>query len=61
MEEPLSSPDLNPIKNQWSVGKIKLYEGSKQYNSKVDPWEAIKITRSEIEPAEVKIIKKING
>ena len=29
-----SSPDLNPIKNLWSIVKIKLYEASKQYNSK---------------------------
>ena len=31
--------DLNSIKSLWW-----LYEGAKQYNSKVDLWEAIKIT-----------------
>ena len=40
---------------------MKLYEGGKQYNSKADLWEAIKTTLSEIEPAEVKKINKING
>ena len=31
-----------------------LYESGKQYNSKADLWEAIKITTSETESAEVK-------
>ena len=34
--------------------KIKLYEGIKQYDSEADLWEAIKITLSETELAEVK-------
>ena len=33
---------------------MKLPEGSKQYNRKVDPWEAIKIAMSDTELAEVK-------
>ena len=37
--------------------KIKIYEGGKQYNTKVNLWEAIKTTMLETEPAEVK--KKI--
>ena len=48
------SPDLNLIKNLWSIVKMKLYEGSKQYSSKADLWEAIKTTVSEIELVEVK-------
>ena len=32
-----------------------------QYNSKADPWEAIKTTKLEFEPVEVKKIKKIKG
>ena len=40
---------------------MKLYEGGKQYDSKVEVWEAIKTTVSEIEPAEVKNNNKING
>ena len=51
MEWPPSRTDLNPIENQWSIVKMKLYEGSKQYNSKADLWE---VTMSETEPAEVK-------
>ena len=48
MEWPPSSPDLNPIENLWSVMKMKLYESSKLYNSKVDQWKAIKSTMTEI-------------
>ena len=33
---PPSSPDQNLIKNLWSVVKMELYEGGKQYNSKAD-------------------------
>ena len=53
-----SSPDLNPIKNLWSVVKMKFYDGSKQYNSKVDLWGVIETIMLEIEFTEV---KKING
>ena len=54
------SPDLNLIKNLWSIVKMKLYEGSKQYNSTADLLEAIEITMSETEPAKVKN-NKINA
>ena len=36
------SPDLNLIKNLWSLVKMTLYEGSKQYNSKADLSEVIR-------------------
>ena len=36
MEWPPSSPDVNPIKNLWSIVKMKLYEGCQHYNSKTD-------------------------
>ena len=55
-----SNPDLNSTENLFSVVKIKLYEGGKQYNSKADLGEAIKTTMSEIKPAEVKKKKKKN-
>ena len=55
-----SSPYLNLIKNLWSIMKVKLSQGYKQYNSKINLWEAIKTTMSEIDPAEVKNIYKIN-
>ena len=31
-----SNPDVNSIKNLWSIVNIKLYERSKQYNREVD-------------------------
>ena len=52
------SPDLNLIENLQSIVKVKLYEGGKQYNSKADLWKAIKTTKLEIEPAEVKTLSK---
>ena len=33
MELQLSSPDLNLIRNLWTVVKIKLYKCGKQYDS----------------------------
>ena len=61
MEWVPSSSDLNPIKNISSIGKMKLYEGGKQSNSKADQWEAIKTIMTGVEPAEVKKINKVNG
>ena len=58
IEWPPSNPDLNLIKNLWVIVRRKLYEGCKQYNSKADLWETIKITLLE---TEVKKINKING
>ena len=49
---PPSSPDLNPTENLWSIVNMKLYEGGKQYDSKVDLWKAIMKTMSEIESSE---------
>ena len=33
MKLPPSSPDLNHIENVCSIGKMKLYEGRKQYSN----------------------------
>ena len=38
---------------------MEIYEGGKQYNSKVDRWEAIKTSMLETEPAKKKKKKKL--
>ena len=53
MEWPPQSPDLNPIENLWSMVKMKLYEGGKQYTSKSELWEAIESTCAEVSPEEI--------
>ncbi|CAI9725045.1 Hypothetical predicted protein [Octopus vulgaris] len=45
MEWPPSSPDLNPIEN--------LYEGGKQYNSKVELWDAIQSITAAVSPDQI--------
>ena len=44
-----SNPVQNPIESLWSIVKMKLYVGGKQYNSKANLWEAIETTMSDIE------------
>ena len=52
MEWPPWSPDLNSIENLWSIVKMKLYVGGKQYNSQADLGEAIKTNMTETDPVE---------
>ena len=54
MEWPPPSPDLNSIKNLWSILKRKLCGSNKQYINKANLWKTIKIAMSEIEQAELK-------
>ena len=54
MKWPTSSSDLNRMENPWSIVTMTSYEGNKQYNSKADKKKALKTTKSEIEPGEVK-------
>ena len=42
MKWPLCSPDLNCIKNLWSIIKSDVYQGGWQYSSKDNLWDAIK-------------------
>jgi len=46
---PPSSPDLNPIENLWSILKLKIYEGRRQFASKPQLWEAILTSGTEIQ------------
>ena len=48
MEWSPSSPNQIPIKNPWSIVKMRLYDGGKQYNSKANLREAIKTTMLKI-------------
>ena len=54
MEWPACSPDLNPIENLWSILKREVYAGGKQYSSKEDLWNAIKITANGISSNTIK-------
>ena len=38
---PPASPGLNPIENLWAIVKKKIYVGGRQYENKVDFWDAI--------------------
>ena len=50
----LHRPNWNLIENLWSIVKIKLYEGGKQYKSKADQKESIKASKLETESSEPK-------
>ena len=39
---PPYSPDLSPIENLWLFIKQEVYICGKQYNSKVEQWNAVK-------------------
>ena len=54
MEWPPNSPDLNPIENLWSVVKRKLYAGSRQFETKDQLWEAIKLACSQVDKETIK-------
>lgn len=70
MEWPPSSSYLNPIENLRSIVKRTLYEGSKQYRSKSDFWEAVRNICAEVSPNEIskltnsmdnQLVKEIEG
>lgn len=42
IELPPSNHVLNPLENLWSVMKMEIYEGAKQYENKTDLWETVK-------------------
>ena len=41
-------PDLNPIGNLWSIMKQEEYVCGKQYNSKDELWNAVKIVANNV-------------
>ena len=40
--------DLNPIESLWSIRKSEIYKDCRQFNSKQDLWEALKVTASNV-------------
>lgn len=48
MDWPANSCDLNPIENLWSILKREIYRNSKQFNSKHDLWEAVKVAANNV-------------
>lgn len=45
---PLSSPNLSPTENLWSILKQMINEGGRQFKSKQQLWEAILTSYKEI-------------
>lgn len=48
MDWPPNSCDLNPIENLWSILKRDIYANGRQFNSKDDLWEAVKVAASNV-------------
>ena len=53
MTWPANSPDLNPIENLWSLIKRKVYEGGRQFTSKICLWNAVKAAADSILSSEI--------
>ena len=51
MTWPPSSPDLNCFENLWSILKMKVYAGGRQYSSKNELWETILDVCDNLEPS----------
>ena len=56
MTWPPCYPDLNAIKQLWSILKFKVYEGGRQFTSKDDLWNKIIDAANTITPSQIKIL-----
>lgn len=61
MQWPSPNCDLNPMKNSWSVVKMKLYVSGKNITGKWIHGKAIETIMSETEPTELRQKNKINS
>ena len=50
---PPASPDLNPIENLWAIVKKKIYVGGRQYENKVDLWDAIQAACKDVDCTDI--------
>ena len=53
MNWPVNSPGLNPIKNLWSILKLRVYENGRQFRSNDDLWQEIVNVSREITSEEI--------
>lgn len=53
MDWPSNSCDLNPIENLWSILKRDIYSNGRQFNSKCDIWEAVKVAANNLPAAKI--------
>lgn len=51
---PAKSPDMNIIKNLWSLLARKVYENSRQYNNKAESMDGIKVAWQNISQNQIK-------
>ena len=48
MDWPAISCDINAVESFWSIRKSEFYIDCRQFNSKQELWEALKITASNV-------------
>ena len=53
-----NSPDLNPIENLWSILKRRVYYQGRQFNSKIDLWNAIQDASKSVTTEEIQNLTK---
>lgn len=53
MAWPANSPDLNPIENLWAIVKRRIYAEGRQFQSKQQLWDAIRVEMGRVSPQQV--------